>query len=73
MTTGYRIESKTFRMRKRLKKTALNAKVTREPFKDKLIKTLFILTFIDDYNHYIDGVDQLNQFRASFIIYFSRN
>jgi hypothetical protein len=57
MTTGYRIKSKTFRIRKRLKKTALNAKITREPFKDKPIKILFIPIFIDNYNHYIDEVD----------------
>jgi hypothetical protein len=61
MITGYRIELKTFRMRKRLKMTALNAKITREPFRDKLTKILFIPTFIDDYNHYIRGVDQSNQ------------
>jgi hypothetical protein len=57
MTTGHRIEPKTFRMRKRLKKTASNAKITREPFGDKLTKILLIPTFIDDYNHYIGGID----------------
>jgi hypothetical protein len=57
MTTGHLIEPKTFRMRKRLKKTASNAKITREPFRDKLIKILPIPTFIDDYNHYIGGID----------------
>jgi hypothetical protein len=55
MTTGHRIEPKTFRMRKRLKKTASNARITREPFKDKSIKILAIPIFIDDYNHYIRG------------------
>jgi hypothetical protein len=73
MTTGHRIEPKTFRMRKRPKKTASNAKITREPFKDKSTKILFIPTFIDDYNYYIKGIDQLNQLRASFTTYFSRN
>jgi hypothetical protein len=34
MTTGHRIEPKTFRMRKRPKKTASNARITREPFRD---------------------------------------
>jgi hypothetical protein len=29
--------------------------------------------FIDDYNHYMGGVDQSNQLRASFTIHFSRN
>ena len=48
-------------MRKRLRKTALNTKITREPFRDKYTKILPIPTFIDDYNHNIKGVDQLNQ------------
>ena len=73
MTTGHRIESKTFRMRKRPKKTALNAKITREPFGDKSTKILPIPTFIDDYNHFMGGVDQANQLRASFTTHFSRN
>jgi hypothetical protein len=73
MTTGYRIKPKTFQMRKRSKKTALNAKITRESFRDKSTKILPIPTFIDDYNHYIKGVDQSNQLRASFITYFFRN
>jgi hypothetical protein len=73
MTTGHRIEPKTFRMRKRLKITASNAKITREPFGDKPTKILPIPTFIDDYNHYIRGVDQSNQLRASFTTHFSRN
>jgi hypothetical protein len=73
MTTGHRIQSKTFRMRKRPKKTASNAKITREPFKDKPTKILPIPTFIDDYNHYIEGVDQSNQLQASFTTHFPRN
>jgi Transposase IS4 len=73
MTTGHRIEPKTFRMRKRPKKTASNAKITREPFGDKPTKILPIPTFIDDYNHYMGGVDQSNQLRASFTTHFSRN
>jgi hypothetical protein len=73
MTTGHRIKPKTFRIRKRLKKTALNAKITRKPFRDKSIKILPIPIFIDDYNHYIRGVDQSNQLRVLFITYFSRN
>jgi hypothetical protein len=57
MTTGYRIEPKTFRMRKRLKITASNTKITRESFKDKLTKILLILTFINNYNYYLWRVD----------------
>ena len=73
MTTGHRIEPKTFRMRKRPKKTASNAKITREPFGDHPTKILPIPTFIDDYNHYMGGVDQSNQLRAAFTTHFPRN
>jgi hypothetical protein len=57
MTTGHRIELKIPRMRKRPKKTASNARITREPFGDLPQKILEIPTFIDDYNHYIEGID----------------
>jgi hypothetical protein len=60
MITGHRIKPKTFRIRKRLKITTSNAKITREPFRDKPTKILPIPTFINDYNHYIEGVDQSN-------------
>jgi hypothetical protein len=73
MTTGHRIEPKTFRMRKRPKITSSNAKIARAPFGDKSTKILPIPTFIDDYNHYMGGVDQSNQLRASFTTHFSRN
>ena len=73
MTTGHEIEPKTLRMRKRPKKTASNAKITRESFGDQPTKILPIPTFIDDYNHYMGGVDQSNQLRASFTTHFPRN
>jgi hypothetical protein len=46
---------------------------TREPFGEDSIKILPIPTFIDDYNHYIGGIDQSNQLRAAFTTYFPRN
>jgi hypothetical protein len=58
MTIGHRIEPKTFRMRKRPKKTASNARITREPFRDLSQRIIAIPTFIDDYNHYIKNIDQ---------------
>ena len=61
MTTGHQIKPKTLRMHKRPKKTASNAKITREPFEDQSTKILSIPTFIDDYNRYMGGTDQLNQ------------
>jgi hypothetical protein len=73
MTTGHRIEPKIPQIRKRPKKTALNARVTREPFGDLPQKILEIPTFIDDYNHYMGGIDQSNQLRALFTTHFSRN
>ena len=51
----------------------LNVKITRKSFKNKSIKILLILIFIDDYNRYIKGINQSNQLRTSFTIYFSRN
>jgi hypothetical protein len=57
MTTGYQIEPKTFRRQKRPKKTASNARITRDPFGDNSTKILSIPIFIDDYNHYIRGID----------------
>jgi hypothetical protein len=57
MTTGYRLEPKTFRMRKRPKKTASNDRITCEPFKELPQRILAISLFIDDYNHHIGGID----------------
>jgi hypothetical protein len=73
MTTGHRIILKTFPMRERPKKTASNARITREPFRDLPQRILAIHTFMDDYNHYIGGIDRSNQLRASFTTHFSRN
>jgi hypothetical protein len=73
MTTKHQVEPKIDRLRKRPKKTALNAWITRELFGENPIKVLLILTFIDDYNHYIGGIDQANQLRAVFTTYFPRN
>jgi hypothetical protein len=55
------ITPKTFRMRKRPKKTASNARITHKPFRDLSQRILAIPIFIDDYNHYIEGIDQSNQ------------
>jgi hypothetical protein len=73
MTTGHRIEPKTLRLRRRPKKTASNARIAREPFGEDSTKVLPIPTFIDDYNHYMGGIDQSNQLRAAFTTHFPRN
>ncbi len=73
MTTEHRIEDTILRLRKRLKKTASNAAITRKLFRDQLTKILSISLFIDCYNQNMGGVDQANQLRAAFITYFPRN
>ncbi len=70
MITGHRIEDTILRLRKRPKKTALNAAITRKPFEDQSTKILSIPLFIDCYNQNMGGVAQL---RAAFITYFSWN
>ncbi len=57
MITGHRIEDTILHLRKRPKKTASNAAITRKPFGDQSIKILFILLFIDCYNQNMEGVD----------------
>jgi transposase IS4-like protein len=55
--------------RKRPAATSTNASIARAPFGDEIIKELEIPTAIDDYNHYMGGVDIANQYRASYEIH----
>ena len=48
------------RERRRLNKSSTNTVITRQSFKEEVRKTLFILIFIDDYNHYIKDVNLIN-------------
>ncbi len=73
MITEHRIEDTILRLRKRPKKTASNAAITRKPFRDQSTKILSIPFFIDCYNQNMGGVDQANQLRAAFTTHFSRN
>ncbi len=73
MITEHRIEDTILRLRKRPKKTASNAAITRKSFGDQSTKILSIPLFIDCYNQNMGGVDQANQLRAAFITHFSRN
>ena len=73
MTNDHRIKPKIYRMYRRPKKIASNARITRESFGNQSRKILSISLFIDDYNHYMGGVDQANQLRAAFTTHFSRN
>jgi hypothetical protein len=57
-------EDTIIRNRKRPKQTSINARITRPIFSDLPRKRLLIPRVIDDYNHYINGMDLANQFRA---------
>lgn len=50
------------KVRKRPAKTSTNGVLVRKVFKDHTSKTLSIPCIIDDYNHYMGGVDLANQF-----------
>ena len=52
------------RSRRRPSETATWAKVIREPFKGKTTKDLEIPLMIDQYNHFMNGVDRAGQLRA---------
>jgi hypothetical protein len=54
--------------RKRLATTSINTAIARAPFSDDVEKEQLIPTAIDDYNHYIGGVDIANQFRSNYEI-----
>jgi Transposase IS4 len=54
------------RERHRPNKSSTNTAIARQPFGDEVRKPLSISTFIDDYNHYIGGVDLANQYRAAY-------
>jgi len=50
------------RVRKRPPKSSTNGALVLKVFQDQARKELPILSFIDDYNHYIGNVDIVNQF-----------
>ena len=54
------------RLRKRSKKTSTNAGIVSKIFGGDVTKKLPIPTFIDDYNHHMNGMDVANQMRASY-------
>jgi Transposase IS4 len=54
------------RERRRPNKSSTNVAIARQPFGDEVRKPLSIPTFIDDYNHYIGGVDLANQYKAAY-------
>jgi hypothetical protein len=61
--TVYKVEDFREKLRKRPAKTSTNGRIVRQVFGSDLTKELEIPVFIDDYNHYMGGVDIANQFR----------
>lgn len=65
MTTVSNGQKKVKRLRRRPAKTATNARTSRAVFgHDKARKELLIPEFIDQYNHYMNGVDNADQLRC---------
>ena len=52
------------RLRRRFVKTFTNARISRVSFGDLAVKKLPILDFIDFYNHFMNGIDVIDQFRC---------
>jgi Transposase IS4 len=67
LTTAHCLKNDTvLRHRKRPSPTSVNARIVRPVFGDEPFKWLYIPRAIDDYNYYMNGVDQGNQLRKNF-------
>jgi Transposase IS4 len=67
LTTAHYFKDDTVeRLRKRPAPTSTNARIIRPVFRDLPAKWLRIPRAIDDYNHYMNGVDRSNQLRGNF-------
>lgn len=62
--TGF--ESDIIRARKRPSETSTKAKTARVPFGDDPVKDLPVPSFIDEYNHNMNHVDQADHLRSSY-------
>ena len=66
MTTTYNLTDTVIRPRNRPSSTSTSASITRPVFGPSPRKDLPIPVVIDAYNHYMGGVDIVNQYRAVF-------
>jgi Transposase IS4 len=67
LTTAHCLKNDTIeRLRKRPSPTSVNARIVQPVFGDEPFKWLHIPRAIDDYNHYMNGVDRSNQLRKNF-------
>ena len=65
MSTIYKVSPIyiVIRNRRRPPTISINGRIIRKAFRDKVRKRYLILIFIDDYNHFIGGVDVANKLR----------
>ena len=66
MTTAYNLIDTVIRLRNKPSATSTNVSITRSVFGASPRKKLPISVAIDAYNHYMGGVDIVNQYRATF-------
>ena len=64
--TVHKVEDFRERQRKRPAKTSTNRRIVCKAFGEDPFKLVQIPCFINDYNHYMGGVDLANQFRESY-------
>ena len=65
--TAYYLKNNTIlRLQKRPSSTLINARIVCPVFGDLPFKWLYIPRAINDYNHYMNGVNQSNQLRKNF-------
>ena len=67
--TVYTIKDFHKKVKRRPTKTSTNKKIVQQVFSNASTKELRIPCFINNYNHYIGGVDLANQFRESYKTY----
>ena len=66
MHTVHEVLSYVKSKRNRPTETSTNANITCKVFRVLLFMLLDILTWVDDYNHYMNSVDLANQFRQAY-------
>jgi hypothetical protein len=69
LSTLHSADSFVLSRRRRPGKTSTNAVIARRVFDEEVIKELEIPIFINDYNHYMNGVDLANQYRSSYEVH----
>ena len=68
MTTAYNLINTIIQSRNRSSATSINIFITQPVFGPSPRKKLSIPVVIDDYYHYMNGIDITNQYRAAFTI-----